>query len=1823
MKHLQRSLWWFLFLFVLLTTFTKATNTLKVTCNLKDKIVHHKNVRLKLRFSHLMRIGSKKPDPNSIARISPVIDGTFSWRGRDTLVFEPQTSFRSSTRYRVTIPAGTTAAKGAKTTRSYSFSFSTPPPSLNTLKASSWPKKNCPHFSPLCPVICPVGTGDSLVISFDQDISLNRLKRYLKVLDQKNNRSLPLSLVWRSNREVKIVFKKALETESIYTLRIDKGFTGIDGNVFSKKSDLIFRTIPAFRYLRPEKYVYRDEAGFKLVFSAPVNEGMEKFVKVHLNTSTGMEKIPPGKYKIDILEERRIRRGMVHVKFRRKIRNIEDYVVTFDKSFKDSNGNSLQGKGQVRVKLYPQAPQPYITFSSDKAPPQFGSYNIKKIDFTVVTFKAPPVKTLEKWNFPDIDKNHWKTYGAMARSFSFKNLVDKTYHKTYTFDTFDEESIDERKFNIDLKELTGKDSGFFGIMPGAFEPGISNGDPEFYEFQAERFPKLILIHKKKMEFLLRNDGRKNIVWGYNPETFESVGDMGVYLWRDGEKIRLPAEKKKGHYIFNQTLKNEDTLTTAGPGRDCDAYYKVDAVDTRFSQRSYLQGKLFTEKGFYLPGDTVCVAGIVKNNDGSDFITAVETMKKSGFGKAVAGKASARIVQLNVSDPRGNVIHRIAVNPDKWGGFKSSFKIGDTDKKGIYTIYALYNGLDFKTTFKVDYFQANTFEVKLENLAPRYLQGQALKPQVRARYLSGNPMGGAPVDVRILTRPLIRGIKNLTAKSLPDYSFSLDTAFRKGTLDKIKRTTLDKKGTLSLNKYFKKITKLNFPTIITIDAIAESKEGKEFKTSGATVYCPGNKVVGIKIPLSNETSKEIPLDLAVLDSTGDWSQGKVNVTVFKRSASPAFTIIKEWKGKLIKAREHMTFNLPESGDYLVKCDIRDKKGRELSTSHNFHVFLPKKNPSGSTAREFRMRTGQATYNTGDTIKLELFSKFTGKAFVTIEQYGILEAFTVPLKKGKTVLRDIFLEKTYFPGIKIRVTALFKNGKRIDKDIDLTVRSREKQLSVTLSPEKSRLKPSSKSKIRLDVKDAAGKGAKANLFLYCVDEGNLSLTDYTTPDMHTHFYYRNTLWKDKKNTFSRTHLARHKKDLWYFERPDFDIKAEGSAFFGRLVKIDGSPIAGARLTRYDIRNTIVDRTVTSPNGYYRFDPHSKRGPRPVALKLQAAGYVTYTVTRATFTTLRETEINFVLHPLKKGEKYRASTIYRSQLDSLNYPWEKSDFYTDDLFGSEGVEGGIESGVEGGVIGGVIGGVLGSAGSGEPVLTPGEIFNRHTLNERNRRRQGYRLNMEPVLFFKRIETDENGFAEVEFEASGMLSRYRVMAVAYNARGFGNNETHIEVSADLSLQETMPEFAVAGDNFTAGVLVSNLTGNKLPVHLKTEFRGIGIRDKKERDITIKSRRNEAVNFSFTAPLPGRAHIGFHASSGSLTDGIVKALPVLDDVVDDSQLSFDTGERINKTITIEKGYVDPVLKITLSSSLLDISKRVTGIVLTYPYGCMEQRTTKVLPFLALGDTFREKFKINKTPEEVKKAVEFYLEEAPKFQAADGGMAYYTGRKSDEYLTVYALWAFQMAIEKDYDVDPAMIDKMICYLEGRNLSDNRKCFLQYVYGTVKKADPVELKRLYSNRESLSIMGKVFLYKALHRQLKDKEKTTNLLREFEKLIKVTDKGTAIVEVNYPYSRELPFRGSRYINAILLQAILEVEGGFKLAAPMMKNLLGGPSYSWRTTQSNFWILYAMSQYMETECVSAAKIRIGTVTVNKEFNETSQPFTYERVVDAGTRSIEIEIE
>jgi uncharacterized protein YfaS (alpha-2-macroglobulin family) len=466
-------------------------------------------------------------------------------------------------------------------------------------------------------------------------------------------------------------------------------------------------------------------------------------------------------------------------------------------------------------------------------------------------------------------------------------------------------------------------------------------------------------------------------------------------------------------------------------------------------------------------------------------------------------------------------------------------------------------------------------------------------------------------------------------------------------------------------------------------------------------------------------------------------------------------------------------------------------------------------------------------------------------------------------------------------------------------------------------------------------------------------------------------------------------------------------------------------------------------------------------------------------------------------------------------------------------------------------------------------------------------------PVLFFKHMETDENGNAQIDFETSDRATTYRIMAEAYNEDSFGSASQQIVVSKKLLLQEAMPEFSRTGDRFRAGVMASSRKQKKIKAVVMAKSRGIKIEGKNRNDIILDKTANELVYFDFQADQKGEAEIEFYARSKKDSDGLLKKLKVTGHQVWESSLDIAAGANITRTIQPIRGAVEQKLKIMVSPFILNVGIKIAEKLFFFPYECMEQRTSKVLPYLAANDSLLMALHIKTDKEQIRQSINNYIEVIPEFMTESYGISYYRGGLDSSYLTAYVLWALHLAKKNGYEVSDKLMANMENYLEKeQKFSDTTSCFIQYILSLKKKADKKILENLYETRDTLSLTGRMFLYKALHQQPDVREKLDIMLKEFNKYLKL-EPGYAYFDAgDYRYDSELPFYSSRFVTAFLLQGILEVEGKYLHAPLMIKWLMQVASHDWNTTHTNAWILMAINQYLEKIEINTAKEAVLTV-------------------------------
>ncbi len=708
-----------------------------------------------------------------------------------------------------------------------------------------------------------------------------------------------------------------------------------------------------------------------------------------------------------------------------------------------------------------------------------------------------------------------------------------------------------------------------------------------------------------------------------------------------------------------------------------------------------------------------------------------------------------------------------------------------------------------------------------------------------------------------------------------YDFGLDRDLAKRDPALKEDDKLDAYGKSTLGFPMTKFKETNFLAHLGFFATGKSAEGKEFTAQAKSFFFPGKLLTGIRVGYYQNLKEQVNAELALVDYLGKPASGEIRVTLYREYDEKSQHKLKKVSGPddiyIEKLKTH-TFRVPEAGHYILRCDTPDANGRVVSTSGSFFAW-----DSGYSdwTNKLRIESNQHDLRGGETLKCFIHSTREGQALVTVERGKVLDSRVIALQKMTPL--DIPIKKEYFPAIHVNVIAMYGNNVSEEASKEFKVEDDSRILRVDLeSP--GEIKPASKTRLKIKVSDDQKRGVKAKLFVYAVDEGNLSLLNYRTPDPHEFFSYFSLWGKPLPTYYSKNYTQ------WTFERPLMDIELKEPAIFGCVFSPDATPLAGATVTLEDEKHKRLKTATTSAQGYYSF-PGLASGR--YAVKAEAKGFQPFLWSDIYFDGSNHRPCDVTLIPVS-ADKY----------------WNSADEF--------GPEGGIAGGVmpapmaaemksmarqKGEVEGGRIGGVLG----GVPFV--GGIRVRSDFKE--------------VLFFKMAETDDSGNATVDFTSSDQLSTYRIMAVAYAEDRFGSADKKILVSKDLLIAEAMPEFARQNDEFAAGVQLSNRTGQKLPVTLLARPEGILIKGKPQVERSLDARGNSLFQFPFLADRVGEAKIDFFAVSAADKDGLEKKLPVTDRLVTETLIDFASGKTVKKMFASQADAENQAITIRVAPSLL------------------------------------------------------------------------------------------------------------------------------------------------------------------------------------------------------------------------------------------------------------------------------------------------------------------
>jgi hypothetical protein len=484
----------------------------------------------------------------------------------------------------------------------------------------------------------------------------------------------------------------------------------------------------------------------------------------------------------------------------------------------------------------------------------------------------------------------------------------------------------------------------------------------------------------------------------------------------------------------------------------------------------------------------------------------------------------------------------------------------------------------------------------------------------------------------------------------------------------------------------------------------------------------------------------------------------------------------------------------------------------------------------------------------------------------------------------------------------------------------------------------------------------------------------------------------------------------------------------------------------------------------------------------------------------------------------------------------------------------------------------------------------------------------------------TDERGEASVTFPLPDNLTTFRIMAVAQTKDShFGRSETSFRVSKKLLLQPSLPRFCRVGDKFEAGVVVHNFSSAKGDVTVALEASGIRLLDKKkERRFNLKPGESREALFSLEADKPGLASFAFRGRLGFETDGLELKLPVhLPRPTESVALSGETTTTAEERVLIpNEVYPDQSrLEVGAASSALLGLKSSLDFLSDYPYACLEQRLSALLPYIVARRVLVD-FKLTSVSEkDIDTLVRKGLKETAAFQKESGGFSAWPDSSFESpFLTCYAAFALIKAQEAGFEIDRERLERAAGYLInflrakwsqsrqpfGQRAWKSTRAYALYILGLLNKSQPAYLERLYAEKDSLSLFGQTLLLKALQRGKGLPAGRAALLQDLLNKIKVSP-SEAHFEDDEGRDGRWIYSSNGRTTALILQTLIETGEDHPLLASIARWLVSrqrASSGRFASTQEEFYLFYGLNEfYNSRERVSAdfaGKITLANQTL-----------------------------
>ncbi|MEJ7863142.1 MAG: MG2 domain-containing protein, partial [Pyrinomonadaceae bacterium] len=767
---------------------------------------------LNVTFSQPMVAVSSQEEAATIVpvQLMPQPEGNWRWLGTKTLMFDAAKRFPMATKFVAKIPAGTKSATGQVLQKDVSWTFSTPPPKVETMIPQN-----------------QIVRRDALIfVSFDQEINPEAVLQTVSVTSGNQKNPVRLATAEEISKDESVSYyvknvqpnrwlvfrainsdgltENALPTDSNITVTIEKGTPSAEGPLTTfKAQSFTFKTFGAMKFVKSfcdydeNKKLCSPEGSWQMQFSNPIDAKFfdKSLVKIEPNVE-GLDIVPNG----NTITIQGYKKGQT------------TYKVTVDGTLKDIFGQILGQPATAAFKVGSSEPRLYaqggnMIVLDPLARPAFSVYStnynsilakiyhvepndwaqfqeyVRRINYDdktqrpTIPGKLVADKRVLVKNQPDemvetrIDLTEYLDgdFGHLIVDIEPPVRVNQ-YDRTRIFSWVQATQIGLDAF-VDNQELVGfatelkMGKPVAGVELSIFPNGQKvSGERSALSGQEEKVENSGAARQSWMawawSFLAPDETEKDILLtDENGETSrtETIEEAQTNQTSANGILRLPLPEK---------MAKQQNILIARKGKDVaflpensdNYYYNLDVGSWyKKPQTDWLRWFVFDDRKMYRPKEEVAVKGYIR-------------LYQSGkFGDIAPLGDQASGVTYSVKDSRNNEIAKGTTNLNSFGAFDFKFKLPDNANLGQTRIdletVGSYEGT-YTHGFQIQEFRRPEFEVTAKNeTEPAYFVKQTANVSVEAKYFAGGGLANAETNWTVTSTPT-----NYTPPNRGDFTF---------------------------------------------------------------------------------------------------------------------------------------------------------------------------------------------------------------------------------------------------------------------------------------------------------------------------------------------------------------------------------------------------------------------------------------------------------------------------------------------------------------------------------------------------------------------------------------------------------------------------------------------------------------------------------------------------------------------------------------------------------------------------------------------------------------------------------------------------------------------------------------------------------------------------------------------------------------------------------------------------------------------------------------------------------------------------------------------